>query len=92
MAEIGHNSGETAEKTGAERLKQHVSRIENVMTDMDALKSDMKELFSAAKSDGFDTKIIRKLIAMRRRDKEELQEEHALMRTYAAALGMDVFE
>jgi len=79
------------QSNSGEALRQHVERIERVNAEIHGLKLDRKELLAAAKSDGFDTKIIRKLISLRLKDEQKRKEENALLATYAAALGLDPF-
>jgi uncharacterized protein (UPF0335 family) len=71
-----------------ERLKSFIERIERLEEEKRALAEDIKEVYSEAKGTGFDTKIIRRLIAIRKRDKEELDEEETLLDLYMQALGM----
>jgi uncharacterized protein (UPF0335 family) len=79
------------QSNSGEALRQHVSRIESVNAQIHGLQLDRKELFDAAKGDGFDTKTIRKLIAIRMKDEQKRKEENELLATYAAALGLDPF-
>ena len=68
-AGIGHNSGDAADiKTGgiaADRLKSMVDRIERLQEDRKAINEDVKDIYSEAKSAGFDTKVLRALITLR---------------------------
>lgn len=72
----------------AERLQQIVMRIERLEEEKQALAGDIKEVYAEAKSAGFDTKILRQVIRMRKLDKAELQEQEALLDLYRQALGM----
>lgn len=74
-----------------ERLKSFIERIERLQEERKALNEDIKEVFSEAKGTGFDTKIMRKLIAVRKMDKDDLDEEMTLMDVYARAIGMDSY-
>jgi uncharacterized protein (UPF0335 family) len=69
-------------------LLRLVERIESVQSDIDEMKEDQKEIFAEAKSNGFDVKIIRKVLAIRRQDKAKRAEELALTETYLHSLGM----
>ena len=71
-----------------EELKAIIERIERLEEEKAALAGDLREVYTEAKSNGFDTKIIRKIISLRRKDHAERQEEEALMELYLAALGM----
>lgn len=69
-------------------LKSFIDRIERLETEKSALGADIKEVYSEAKGSGFDTKIMRKVIAMRKLDKADFQEEMAVLDLYLSALGM----
>jgi uncharacterized protein (UPF0335 family) len=72
--------------------KQHlisfVERIERLQEEIDALNADKREVFAEAKGTGFDTKILRKVIALRRMDKADFQEMEAILDLYLSALDM----
>lgn len=70
------------------QLKSIVSRIERLAEDRDAVTTDIKEVYLEAKGNGFDVKIIRKVVAMRRKDRAKLSEEAALIDLYMSAIGM----
>ena len=70
------------------QLRAIVERIERLETDKAAISGDIKEVYSEAKANGFDTKIIRKVIALRKKEAAERDEEQALLDTYMTALGM----
>ncbi|MGI9505147.1 MAG: DUF2312 domain-containing protein [Geminicoccaceae bacterium] len=74
--------------TTADRLKSFIDRIERLEDDKAGIAADIKEVYSEAKGEGFDTKTIRKVIAIRKKDKEKHEEEEALLETYMHALGM----
>jgi len=80
---IGHNSIGTNGQ-----LKAIVARIERLEEDKKVIAGDIKEVYAEAKAEGFDIKIIRKVIALRKRDAAERIEEQALLETYMNALGM----
>jgi uncharacterized protein (UPF0335 family) len=68
------------------RLKSFVARIEHVQGDLDALNEDKTEIYREAKSDGFDTNVIKALIRRRRNGKGATQEADALLALYERAL------
>lgn len=70
-----------------QQLKSIVSRIERLLEDRAAVNTDIREVYSEAKGNGFDTKIIRKVVAMRARDRAKMQEEDALIDLYLSAIG-----
>ena len=69
------------------RLADIIDRIEALESDKAEIASDIKEVYAEAKSNGFDPKIIRKVVALRRMDRDKRAEEQALIDTYMAALG-----
>ena len=69
------------------RLKSFFERIERLEEDKAAIAADLKEVFAQAKGEGFDTKIIRKVIRLRKQDKAKRQEEEALVDLYLSAIG-----
>lgn len=73
--------------TAQTQLATIVSRLERMAEDAAALKADTKEVFAEAKGNGFDVKIIRKILRIRAADKAKLQEEEAMIDLYLSALG-----
>lgn len=71
-----------------DRLRSFVERIENLEAEKAGLAADIKDLLTAAKGEGFDPKIIRKVIAKRKMSKQERDEEDAILDTYLHAMGM----
>ena len=69
------------------RLRTIIERIERLEEDKAAVMADMKEVFAEAKGEGFDTKILRKVVRMRKQDKAKLSEEEALIDLYLSAIG-----
>jgi len=69
-------------------LKSFVERIERLEEEKASIASDVKEVYAEVKSQGFDTKIVRKLIALRRKDAAERLEEQEILELYMGALGM----
>ena len=72
----------------ADELRLLIERIERLEEEKKAIADDVKDVFGEAKSRGYDTKAIRKILQIRRKKKEEYQEEEAILETYMAALGM----
>ncbi len=78
-------------KTGnfaADQLKQLVMRIERLEEEKKALADDVKEVYAEAKGHGFDIKILRQVIRLRKMDKADLAEQNELLDVYMDALGM----
>ena len=70
------------------QLKTIIARIERLDEDKSAIMADIKEVYAEAKGNGFYTKIIRKVVAMRKKDRAKLSEEQALIDLYMNAIGM----
>ena len=70
------------------QLKAYVERIERLEAEKAELAEDIKEIYSEAKAYGYDTKILRKVIAIRKKPEAERSEEEALLETYMRELGM----
>ena len=79
---IGHNT------VAAGELRAFVERIERLDEDARALNDDRREVYAEMKGRGFDTKAVRTIVALRRRDANERQEQEAIVDLYKAALGM----
>ena len=84
MPKKGHNSGDAV---AADRLRAFVSRIERLEEEKAAMAADIREIYAEARGDGFDTKVLRQVIARRKKDAAELQEQDALLELYLSALG-----
>ncbi len=72
----------------AEELRQFVERYERLEAEKQEIADQQKEVMAEAKGRGYDARILRKLIALRRRDPNDLAEEETLLDTYKTALGM----
>ncbi len=83
MAGVGHNSG-----FAKEQLNSFISRVEKLEEEKAALAEDIREVFAEAKGTGFDTKIMRQVIRLRKMDKAEFQEHQAMLEFYLSATGM----
>jgi len=73
----------------AGHLRSFIERIERLEEEKKSIGADIKEVFAEAKGMGFDTKIVRKVIALRKLDAADRQEMEALLDLYKGALGMD---
>lgn len=73
--------------TGAE-LRQFIERIETIEEEIKAAQDDRKEVYAELKGRGFDAKVVAKVIALRKRDKDDVAEEEAILDLYKSALGM----
>lgn len=72
----------------AGELKAYIERIERLEEEKAALAGDLRDVYTEAKANGFDTKIMRKIVSLRKKDHAERKEEEALMELYLEALGM----
>ncbi|MER9560638.1 DUF2312 domain-containing protein [Mesorhizobium sp. M0571] len=72
----------------AAELRQLIERIERLEEEKATLADDIKEVMAEAKGRGYDTKVIRTIIRLRKKDQAERQEEEAILDLYKAALGM----
>jgi uncharacterized protein (UPF0335 family) len=70
------------------QLQSIIDRIEKLEDERALLAADIKEIFTEAKGNGYDVKIIRKVLALRKTDADKRAEEEALLDTYMSALGM----
>lgn len=72
----------------ADRLRSLIERVERLEEERKALNGDIKDIFAEAKSAGFDPKVIRKLIAQRKQEPADVEEQETLLDVYRRALGM----
>lgn len=73
---------------GAERLRSFVERIERLEEEKAALTADIREVYAEAKGNGFDTKIMRQIIRLRKMETADRQEQEALLDLYKRAVGL----
>jgi len=83
---IGHNS--QVGGVNADRLRNLIDRIERLAEERQGIGSDIKDLYAEAKSAGYDVKVLRQVIALRRREPADVEEQEALLDVYRHALGM----
>ena len=72
----------------AEELRQFVERFERLEIEKKDISDQQKEVMAEAKTRGYDTRIMRKIVSLRKRDLEDLAEEEAILSLYKTALGM----
>ena len=77
-----------------DQLRSFIERIERLESEKKTIAEDIRDVFGEAKSQGFDTKIMRKVLALRKKDDQERMEEELILDRYLIALGMqpDLFE
>ena len=79
---------ETSQTVAAGQLRAFIERIERLEEEKKTIADDIKEVYAEAKGTGFDTKAVRTIIRLRKKDQAERQEEEAIIELYMAALGM----
>jgi uncharacterized protein (UPF0335 family) len=84
---MNENSGE-AYRVTADELRQFIERFENLEIEKRNIADQQKEVMAEAKGRGYDTKILRKLVVLRKRDLQDVAEEEAVLDMYKSALGM----
>ncbi|MBT6190041.1 MAG: DUF2312 domain-containing protein [Tateyamaria sp.] len=72
----------------ADELRQFIERYERLEMEKKDIADQQKEVMAEAKGRGYDTRVIRKVIALRKRDKDDIAEEEAVLEMYKEALGM----
>ena len=82
------DSTDTSYSVAADELRQFIERYERLEAEKNDIADQQKEVMAEAKGRGYDTKVMRKVIALRKRDKDDIAEEEAILEMYKAALGM----
>ncbi len=83
MSVIGHNSSE-------EQLRLLIERVERLEEEKKGVADDISDVYSEAKAFGFDAKIMRQIVRLRKMTKDDRAEMEAILETYKKALGMDL--
>lgn len=78
----------TSMNVTADELRQFIERAEQLAAEKDDISEQEKELFAEAKGRGYDTKVMRKIISLRKRKPDDIAEEEAVLELYRQALGM----
>ncbi|MFT8723317.1 MULTISPECIES: DUF2312 domain-containing protein [Acetobacter] len=85
----GHNSNDPAVGgIAADRLRSIIERAERLESERKALGDDIKDVFTEAKSAGFNVKVLRQIIRLRKQDPAHVEEEETLLDIYRRAIGM----
>ena len=84
MVDVGGIAGDT--------LRSYIERIERLEAEKTALTADIREIFSEAKGNGFNVKIMRQIVRLRRMNREDRLEQEELLAIYQHAMGMDEAE
>jgi uncharacterized protein (UPF0335 family) len=77
------------EEVNAGHLRAFIERIERLEEEKKALSDDIKDVYGEAKANGFDVKIVRKIVSIRKQDRDKRMEEETVLDLYLAALGMN---
>ena len=88
MEDILEDETQTQYRVTAGELRQFVERYERLEAERRDLADQMKEVLAEARARGYDVKVLRKLVALRKRDSAEVSEEEAILELYKQALGM----
>ena len=87
-ADVIEGGADATYRVTANELRQFVERIERLDAEKKDLAEQQKEVMAEAKARGYDTKVMRKVIALRKRDADDIAEEEAVLEMYKEALGM----
>ena len=71
----------------AERLRSFIERVERLEEEKAQLGHDIREVYAEAKGEGYDAKVLRKIVALRKKDPQQRREEEELLEIYLAAIG-----
>lgn len=85
--DLEHDATSNGGVSGA-MVRAFIERIERMEEEKKAIATDIKEIYAEAKGNGFDTKVLRKIISIRKMDHNERMEQEALLELYLTALGM----
>ncbi len=77
------------DNVSAEQLRQYIERVERLEEEKKGVSDDIKDVYGEAKAMGFDAKIMRQIVRLRKKTRDARMEEEALLETYKAALGID---
>jgi len=88
MEEITEDQSASNYRVTAGELRQFVERFERLEAEKKDIADQQKEVMAEAKARGYDTKVMRKVVALRKRDKDDIAEEEAVLEMYKEALGM----
>lgn len=81
-------SDNVTESVAADELRSFIERYERLEAEVKDIKDSQKEVMAEAKGRGYDTKVIRKIVALRKRNRDDIANEEAITEMYMSALGM----
>lgn len=85
---MSDTSSDISYRVTADELRQFIERFERLDAEKKDIADQQKEVMAEAKGRGYDTRVLRKVVALRKRDKADLEEEEAVLEMYKEALGM----
>ena len=85
---MDETSNDNVYRVTREEIRSFVERIENLNIEKNEISEQQKDVFAEAKSRGYDTRILRKVVSMRKRDPQDLSEEEAVLEIYREALDL----
>lgn len=85
---MSDTTGDQGYRVTADELRQFIERYERLEAEKKDIADQQKEVMAEAKGRGYDTRVMRKLVALRKRDREDVAEEEAVLELYRNALGM----
>ena len=85
---MDETSNDNVYRVTREEIRSFVERIENLNIEKNEISEQQKDVFAEAKSRGYDTRILRKVVSMRKRDPQDLSEEEAILEIYREALNL----
>ena len=90
LKEKDHSNDEAADVGGVsgQRLKSFIERVERLAEEKTAIAEDMRDVYGEAKASGFDPKVMRKIVSLRKTNLEKRREEQELLELYMSAIGM----
>ncbi|MEM7546017.1 MAG: DUF2312 domain-containing protein [Pseudomonadota bacterium] len=86
--DAAENPGFSTTAVAADQLRSIIERIERLEAEKKEIADQVKEVYAEAKGNGFDTKTLRKVVGLRKKNSEEREEEEAMLDLYLHALGM----
>lgn len=90
MTEIGHNSDVSADSNSADRrLRLLIERVERLEEEKRGIADDIKDVYAEAKATGYDAKIMKQIVRLRKMKPDDRREAELLLETYKNALGID---
>jgi uncharacterized protein (UPF0335 family) len=78
----------SSDSVAQDQIRAFIERIERLEEEKASIAGDIKEVYAEAKGNGFDTKVLRKIVSIRKQDHNERMEQEALLELYMTALGM----